>query len=68
MCLFSESHVLWLCGDPACDWNLLCIEAIDMQYSHLFDYRAFPGFTGPWKQKKGQTDKTKGVNKCKTQK
>lgn len=22
-----------------------------MQYSHLFDYRAFPGFTGPWKQK-----------------
>lgn len=31
--------------------HLLCVEAINVQYSHLFDYRAFPGFTGPWKQK-----------------
>lgn len=24
---------------------LLCIEAVDVQYSHLLDYCAFPGFT-----------------------
>lgn len=27
--------------------HLLCIEAVDVQYSHLLDYCAFPGFTRP---------------------
>lgn len=35
--------------------HLLCVEAINVQYSHLFDYRAFPGFTSPWKQKEVTT-------------
>lgn len=35
--------------------HLLCVEAINVQYSHLFDYRAFPGLTSPWKQKEVTT-------------
>lgn len=34
--------------------NLLRIEAIDVQYSHLLDYRALPRFASPWKQEEDQ--------------
>lgn len=44
------------------NWHLLCVEAIYVQYSHLFDYRAFPGFTGPWKQKENRNDKSDNVD------
>lgn len=49
----SQNHLNYVCVwiQNEVKRYLLCVEAIDMQYSHLFDYRTFPGFTGPWKQR-----------------
>lgn len=34
--------------------HLLCVETIYVQYSHLFDYCAFPRFSSAWKVKERQ--------------
>lgn len=47
-----------VCAPQVCDKHVcvgeehsLCVEAVYVQYSHLFNYCAFPGFTSTWKQK-----------------
>lgn len=34
--------------------HLLCVEAVDVQYSHLLDYCAFPGFASPCEREEGR--------------